>query len=163
MLLFLGLRHLVRHGINTHTLTWHANYRRDIADSPPRDIYAWGLQHNRICQKLYPLISTLTLGHIRVACISPPGKLIIICFFIGHFGILCSLTNRCAMKECEAPESNKTNAGLELTRYVHITTSWASCADSVVTWLTLPCTWFHCFWFPLRGCCLFGFFGHWPA
>ena len=68
--------------------------------------------------KTLPLISTLTLGHIRVACISQQGESTNIYFFIGRFGILCSLTKRCAMKECEAPESNKTDAGLEFIRHM---------------------------------------------
>ena len=42
------------------------------------------------------------------------------------------------MNECDAPESNKTDAGQELTRSVPKTTSCASLASSAVTWFTRP-------------------------
>ena len=36
-----GKSHLVRQGNNTHTPTWHANYRQKMLGSPPRGIPRW--------------------------------------------------------------------------------------------------------------------------
>jgi hypothetical protein len=41
-------------------------------------------------------------------------------------------------KECDAPESNNTLAGMELTRNRPRTTSGASAASSAVTWFRQP-------------------------
>ena len=62
---------------------------------------------------------SLTLGHINDALISPPGELTSIVFFI----VCMSMAD---IKECDAPESNKTEAEWELTGNVPITTSSAS-------------------------------------
>ena len=54
-------------------------------------------------------------------CISPPGELM----RIGSFRVLvanpCFPTNALDMKECDAPVSNKTITGIELTQNVPIT------------------------------------------
>jgi len=45
--------------------------------------------------------------------------------FIETSGMLRTLTNACKINECEAPESNKTIAGIELMLNVPIITSWS--------------------------------------
>ena len=52
---------------------------------------------------------------------------------MAHKGMLCVLTNACDMNECEAPESKRTMAGVELTSNVPSMTSGAASAVSVDT------------------------------
>jgi hypothetical protein len=94
----------------------------------------------RSAWKSIPLILRLTHGHIYVDFISPFWELINKCVFIELIGISCFTTNCSVMKECDAPESNKTVAGIELTENVPNTTPGASWAYSAVTWFTLPRT-----------------------
>jgi len=56
----------------------------------------------------------------------PPGEFTSMEFFSAQSGMLCTLTNAWEMKECEAPESNSTVAGMELMLNVPIITSGAS-------------------------------------
>jgi hypothetical protein len=72
------------------------------------------------------LILRLTHGHTYVDFISPFGELTKKCVFIELIGISCFATNNLVMKECDAPESNKTVAGTELTKNVPSTTPGAS-------------------------------------
>ena len=52
---------------------------------------------------------------------------------MAHKGMLCVLTNACDMKECEAPESKRTVAGVELTSNVPSMTSGFSSTVSIET------------------------------
>ena len=54
------------------------------------------------------------LGHKYEAFIPPQGELTNMGFGMMHMGILCFATYRAVIKECDAPESNKTEAGAEL-------------------------------------------------
>jgi hypothetical protein len=60
----------------------------------------------------------------------PPGEFTKIGFFMAHKWILCILTNDCDMKECDAPESKRTVAGVEWTSNVPSITSGSSTAVS---------------------------------
>jgi membrane-bound ClpP family serine protease len=53
-------------------------------------------------------------------------------------GRLCFSTYVVDIKECDAPESNNTTTELSLTRNIPMTTSEASWASSIATWLTDP-------------------------
>ena len=53
--------------------------------------------------------------------------------FMAHKGMLCILINVYDMKECEAPESKRTMAGVELTSNVPTMTSGSASAVSVDT------------------------------
>jgi hypothetical protein len=68
-----------------------------------------------------------------VALMSPPGKLMYNVFLRGCFGMLCFSTNGSVINERDAPESNKTGAGMELIRNIPYTTSASSGSDSAVT------------------------------
>jgi hypothetical protein len=57
-----------------------------------------------------PLILSLTLGHSKVALISPPGELTSIVFFKVCMSKVFFFTKCADIKECDAPESNKTEA-----------------------------------------------------
>jgi hypothetical protein len=61
-----------------------------------------------------------------VASISPPGELTSSFFLIGCLGTLCFSTNISVIKECDAPVSNKTEAGIELVRNIPSTSSGSS-------------------------------------
>jgi hypothetical protein len=76
--------------------------------------------------KIYSLILRLTHGHIYVDFVSPFRELINKYVFIELIGILCFAMNCSVMKECDAPESNRTVAGIELTENVPSTTPEAS-------------------------------------
>jgi hypothetical protein len=56
-------------------------------------------------------MAILIAGHICLVFISPLGGLIIMVYLMVVMGKLCFATNLDAMKECNAPESNKTVAG----------------------------------------------------
>ena len=58
--------------------------------------------------------------------------------FMAYKGMLCVLTNAFDMKECEAPESKRMVAGVELTLNVPSMTSGSASAVSVDTWFTFP-------------------------
>jgi hypothetical protein len=47
--------------------------------------------------------------------------------------MLCFSTNDSVINECDAPESNKTDVGMELTRNIPYTMSASSGTDSAVT------------------------------
>jgi hypothetical protein len=53
--------------------------------------------------------------------------------FMMVMGRLCFAINFDAMRECDAPESNKTVAGCEFARNIPNTTSWDCWASSAVT------------------------------
>jgi hypothetical protein len=73
------------------------------------------------------------MGHECVAFMSPPGELMCNIFLRGYLGMLCFSTNDSVINECDAPESNKTDAGMELTRNIPYTMSASSGTDSAVT------------------------------
>jgi hypothetical protein len=65
----------------------------------------------------------LSAGHICFVLISPLGELTsMVCFKIV-MGRWYFATNIDDIKECDAPESNKTAAGCKLARNIPITTS----------------------------------------
>ena len=80
----------------------------------------------RFASNSTPLMTSLTLGHINDALISPPGELTSIVFFIVCMSMVFFFTNHVDIKEFDAPESNKTEAEWELTGNIPITTSGAS-------------------------------------
>jgi hypothetical protein len=82
------------------------------------------------------LIFRFTFGHSCLAGISPLGELTIIWLLSRAMGRLCFSTYTADMKECDAPESNNTTAGMSLMENVLMTTPGASWASSTVTWLT---------------------------
>jgi hypothetical protein len=92
----------------------------------------------RFDKKSIPLMAILIAGHICLVFISPLGELTIRVYFVMVIGRLCFATNFDAMKECDAPESNRIVAGCEFVRNIPNTTSWDCWASSAVTWLTLP-------------------------
>ena len=55
---------------------------------------------------------------------------------MAHKGMLCVLTNASDMKECEALESKRTVAGVELTLNVPSMTSGSASVVSIDTWFT---------------------------
>jgi hypothetical protein len=68
-----------------------------------------------------------------VAFMSPPSELMCNVFLRGCFGMLCFSMNDSVINECDAPESNKTDAGMEFIRNIPYTTSASSGIDSAVT------------------------------
>jgi hypothetical protein len=94
----------------------------------------------RSAWKSIPLILRLTHGHTWVDFISPFGDLTNKCAFTELIGISCFATNCSVLKECDAPESNKTITGTELIGNVSSTIPGASWTCSTVTWFTLPRT-----------------------
>jgi hypothetical protein len=64
---------------------------------------------------------------------SPPGELMCNIFLRGYFGMLCFSTNDSVINEYDAPESNKTEAGMELIRNIPYTTSASLGTDFAVT------------------------------
>jgi hypothetical protein len=68
-----------------------------------------------------------------VAFMSPPSELMFNIFLRGCFGMLCFFTNDSVINECDAPESNKTDVGMELIRNIPYTTSASSGTYSAVT------------------------------
>jgi hypothetical protein len=83
-------------------------------------------------------MAILTARHICFVLISPPGELTSMVCFIIDMGRWYFATNVDDIKECDAPESNKTIAGCELVKNIPSTTSWACWDFLVATWLTLP-------------------------
>jgi hypothetical protein len=65
----------------------------------------------------------LIAGHICFVLITPPGELTSMVCFMIVMGSRCLITNDDDIKECDAPESNKTVAGCELARNIPNTTS----------------------------------------
>jgi len=84
------------------------------------------------------LIFIPTLEQIELVRISPPGDATTIGLFIELIGMLFCSAYDLVIKECVAPVSKSTVAGLALTVNVPRTTFGASAAVSAVTWLTLP-------------------------
>ena len=72
----------------------------------------------------------VTLGQHKVALNSPPGALTSMVRPMGRMSIIFFFTKSADMKACEAPESNNTVAGWELTGNIRTTTSGAPSADS---------------------------------
>jgi len=68
----------------------------------------------------------------------PPGEFINIWFFMDTNGMLCMVTNVWEIKVCEAPESKRTVAGMELMSNIPIITSGDSRAVEVDMWFTFP-------------------------
>jgi hypothetical protein len=68
-----------------------------------------------------------------VAFLSPPGELMCKIFLRGCFGRIYFSMNDSVINECDAPESNKTEAGKELIRNISYTTSASLGIDSTVT------------------------------
>lgn len=92
----------------------------------------------RLDRKSNPLMVMLIAGHRCWVFNLPPGELTSMMRVMVATGNLCFSTNLDDMKECDAPESNKMVAEWELAGNVPNTTSDASWASSVVTWLILP-------------------------
>jgi hypothetical protein len=65
----------------------------------------------------------LITGHIWFVRISPPGELISMVCFMIVMGSWCLTTTDDDIKECDAPELNKTVAWCELARNIPNTTS----------------------------------------
>jgi hypothetical protein len=83
-------------------------------------------KRRRFDGKSTPLMLILTAGHICLVLISPPGELTsMVCFMVG-IGRLYFATKLDDMNECDAPESNKTDAGCELVRNIPNIMSWPS-------------------------------------
>jgi hypothetical protein len=59
--------------------------------------------------------------------------------------ILLFLTKGSVTKECDAPESKRTLAGVEWTRNIPITMSGDSSASSALTWFRCPLAALACF------------------
>jgi hypothetical protein len=77
----------------------------------------------RFDKKSTPLMAILIARHVCLVFISPPGELTITVYFMMVMGKLCFATNFVAIKECDAPESNKTVVGFEFVRNIPNTTS----------------------------------------
>ena len=80
-----------------------------------------------------PLKNRLVGRQRYEACILPPGEFTNMGFCMAHKGMLWFLTNAYDMNECEAPESKRTVAGVELTLNVPSMTSSSASAISVDT------------------------------
>ena len=57
---------------------------------------------------------------------------------MAYNGMLWFLTNACDMNECEAPESKRIVAGVELTLNIPSMTSGSPSIVSVDTWFNFP-------------------------
>src|SRR3954471_11094455 len=79
-----------------------------------------------------PSISTMVLGTILEVWQWPIGVRTTIGGSIFSNVKLCDNANASDMNECDAPESNKTVAGTELTRRVPITVAGCSWASSTL-------------------------------
>jgi hypothetical protein len=79
----------------------------------------------RFAKKSIPLMVILTAGHICFVLISTPSELTSMVCFIIDMGRWYFATNVDDIKECDAPDSNKTIAGCELVKNIPSTTSWA--------------------------------------
>jgi hypothetical protein len=86
-------------------------------------IYDLGVYDDEVQQKVYPLMTILIAGHIRLVFISPPGELISTVYFMMVIGRLCFAIGFDDMKECNAPKSNKIVAGYEFARTIPNTIS----------------------------------------
>jgi hypothetical protein len=74
-----------------------------------------------------------TFGDTSLAGISPPGELTIMRHLSMAASILCLSTYAAEINECDALESNKTIAEVELTENIPRTTSGDSYASSTIT------------------------------
>jgi hypothetical protein len=79
----------------------------------------------RFAKKSIPLMVILTAEHICFVLISTPSELTSMVCFIIDMGRWYFATNVDDIKECDAPDSNKTIAGCELVKNIPSTTSWA--------------------------------------
>jgi hypothetical protein len=80
---------------------------------------------DEVRSKVYSLMLILTVGHISLVLISPPGELTSMVCFMFSIGRLCFATKLDVMNKCDASELNKTVAGCELVRNIPNTTSCA--------------------------------------
>jgi hypothetical protein len=78
----------------------------------------------RFDKKSTPFMAILIAGNICLIFISPPSELTIMVYFMMVMDRLCFARNFYDMKECDAPESNKTIAGCAFARNIPNTTSW---------------------------------------
>ena len=92
----------------------------------------------RSALKVRPSMVRLTPLQMWVHFRSPKGELVMIGFSHGVTDRSCSRANLDDMYEQVAPESNRTNAILPLTKNIPYTTSRAACAFSVSRWLRHP-------------------------
>ena len=100
-------------------------------------IYAWSSHNYGTDRNIYPLKKDLLRGNNKkLVYIVPPGEFTSIGFFLATSGMLWILT-ACEMNVCEAPESNKTVAGIELMLNVPIIISGPSWTVSVATLFTV--------------------------
>jgi hypothetical protein len=104
------------------------------------DIIALWFQNYKVGDKVYPLILRFTFRHTCFAGISPPEELTIIWHFCRARGRLYFSTYVADMKEWDAPKSNNTTIEVSLMKNIPMTTSGASWASSIATWLTFPWT-----------------------
>ena len=92
----------------------------------------------RSALKTRPSMVRLTPLQMWVHFRSPKGELVMIGFSHGVTGRSCSHANLDDMYEQVAPESNRTDAVLPLTKNIPYTTSGAACASSASRWLRHP-------------------------
>jgi hypothetical protein len=74
-------------------------------------------------QNSLPMICIFTLRHRYTALIFPPGEFTNMELGMVHRGMEYLATYSAEMNVCDAPESNKTDVGAELTRNIPNTTS----------------------------------------
>ena len=92
----------------------------------------------RLALKIRPSMVRLTPLQMWVHFRSPKGELVMIGFSRGVTGRSCSRANLDDMYEQVAPESNRTDAVLPLTKNIPYTMSGAVCASSASRWLRRP-------------------------
>ena len=92
----------------------------------------------RSALKVRPSMVRLTPLQMWVHFRSPKGELVMIGFSRGVTGRSCSRANLDDMYEQVAPESNRTDAVLPLTKNIPYTTSGAVYASSASRWLRRP-------------------------
>ena len=88
--------------------------------------------------KIRPSMVRFTSLQMWVHFRSSKGELVMIGFSRGVTGKSCSRANLDDMYEQVAPESNRTDAVLPLTKNIPYTTSGAACASSASRWLRRP-------------------------
>ena len=92
----------------------------------------------RSALKTRPSMVRLTPLQMWVHFRSPKGELVMICFSCGVTDRSCSRANLDDMYEQVAPESNRTDEVLPLTKNIPYTTSGAASASSASRWLRRP-------------------------
>ena len=86
----------------------------------------WEVKTIKSAKKGTPEISKVRFGHRELVFISELGEWINVGLTKEKIDKSYLPTNLLETKECEAPESNKTDAGTELTRNIPRTTSGAA-------------------------------------